>query len=42
MIQVNVFPEIKKGSCIDEVNEYVDSSDEFFPQIIKFFTQLDA
>lgn len=42
MIPVNVFPEIKKGSCIDEVNEYVDYFDELFPKIIKFFTQLDA
>ena len=34
----------KKGKVIfiNEVNKYVDSADELFPQIIKLFTQLDT
>lgn len=32
----------KKVICMDEVNKYMDSADELFPQIIKLFTQLGA
>lgn len=42
MIQVNIFPEIKKGLMHRWSKWIRDSTSKLFPQIIKIFTQLDA